>query len=145
MKQLRPDQVGPWMDGEDHRWQRGLVEVEVVDQVAQLGSVFADGRARVGAAIVAGIDPLSFKKVVLNELDVGVKAQSLVVDVTLLGVRADHECRHSQSVTIRIHAWRRYMVVEPAPVVPGEEDRGGLPVWAPHDRVDEGSDVALPG
>ena len=37
------------------------------------------------------------------------------------------------------------MVVEAAPVVPDEEDRGRVPVGAPHDRVDQLGDVGLSG
>ena len=36
------------------------------------------------------------------------------------------------------------MVVEPAPVVPGEEDRSVLPSRSAHDGVDEARDIRLP-
>ena len=43
-----------------------------------------------------------------------------------LRIRADHERRHAQPVTLRIDRRRLHVIVEAAPVVPGEEDRGRL-------------------
>ena len=62
---------------------------------------------------------------------VGVEAERLVVDVALLGVRADHQPRHPQAVAVRVDRRRHDVVVEAAPVVPGEEDRGRAPSRAP--------------
>ena len=69
---------------QDQRRPRLLVEVEVGDEVAEDGRVLADVGARVGAAVGRRVEALAAEEVVLDELDVGVEAQRLVVDVALL-------------------------------------------------------------
>src|SRR5262249_60755990 len=67
------------------------------------------------------------------------------IDVPPLRPRADDERRDAEPVTGGIHFGRNDMVVEAAPVVPCEEDRGARPVRASHNRVDHVSDPRLPG
>src|SRR5437588_158942 len=81
-------------------------------------------RAGVGAAVGLGVEPLSAEEVVLDELGVGVEAQRLVIDEPPLRVGANHECRHLQPIPVLVHVRWPDVVVEPAPIVPGHEDRG---------------------
>ncbi len=62
-----------------------------------------------------------------------------------LGVGADDEAGDAQAVAARVDRRRRDVVVEAAPVVPRQHDRGRSPLRAAHDRVDEAGDVALAG
>src|SRR6202007_53807 len=48
-----------------------------------------------------------------------------------------------QAVAVLVHRGRHHVVVEAAPVVPGQEDRGRVPVRAFHGRVDERGHVGL--
>src|SRR5579875_233531 len=80
----RLDQVGLGMDREDQRRPGLLVEVEVFDQVAQLGGVLAYVGARVGPSVGGRVEALAVQEVVFDELDVGVEAERLVVDEALL-------------------------------------------------------------
>ena len=110
---------------------RGLLaEVEVVHEVAKLGAVLADVRARVGATIRGGIKALPLEENVFDELHVGVVAQGLVIDVPLLCVGADDDSGNPRSVAVLIDNRWGHMIVEAAKVVPREEDRGAVPVWA---------------
>src|SRR4051794_37191250 len=124
---------------------RLLMEVEVTGEVAEDLSVLPDVRPAVGAAVGLRVEPLAVDEVVLDELEVRVEAEGLVVDEPAPRKRADHESRHAKPVPAVIDARRLNMVVEPAPVVPGEEDRGRLPLRAPHERVDEAGYVVLAG
>ena len=119
------------------------MEVEVREQVAEDLRVLADVGPRVGTAVGARVQPGAAQEVVLDELEIRVEAQRLVVDVAALRIRADHERRHAQPVALRVDGRRLHVVVEAAPVVPREEDRGRAPVLAPHDRVDQPGDVRL--
>jgi hypothetical protein len=64
--------------GEDEWWQRGLVEVEVGSEVAELGCDLANVGTRVGSSVGAWVEPLPIQEVVLDELDDRVKAQRRV-------------------------------------------------------------------
>ena len=59
------------------------------------------------------------------------------------GPRADHDRRDPDPVAVEVDPRRLDVVVEPAPVVPGEEDRRLLPVGTAHRRVDDLRHVAL--
>src|SRR5262245_29980706 len=120
-----------------HRRPRSLLEVEVGDEVAEQRRVLANGRTWIGTAVSGRIQPLAFEKVVLDELRIGVEAQDLVVYEAASRVRRDDESRNPEPIAVPIDDGRRYVVVEAAPVVPGDEDRGRLPVGAAHDRVPE--------
>ena len=67
----------------------------------------------------------------------------LVVDEALAGVRADDDARDAHAVALGVDLRRHHVVVEAAPVIPGQEDRGGVPVRAVHDRVDDPGHVGL--
>ena len=70
-----------------------LVEVEVVGEVAE-GLMFSRTSGREsGRPSVRGSRRCPCEEVVLDELEVGVEAEDLVVDVALPGVGADHERR----------------------------------------------------
>ena len=64
-------------------------------------------------------------------------AEGLVVDVAGLCVWADHDPGHAHAVALGVDDRRRDVVVEAAPVIPGEEDCGVPPLGAAHDRVDQ--------
>jgi hypothetical protein len=83
--------------------------------------------------------------VVIDDFDVGVVAEDLVVDVALLCVGADHECWDAEPVALAVDGGWFDVVVEAAPVVPAEEDRGRVPGAGAHDRVDQTGDVGLAG
>ena len=61
------------------------------------------------------------------------------------GVRADDQGGHPEPVAVLVDRGRDHVVVEAAPVVPGQEDRGGIPVGAFHDGIDQVGDVGLAG
>jgi hypothetical protein len=84
------------------------------------------------------------EEAVLDELEVGVLAQDLVVDVAALGIGADHEGRNAEPIALPIDHRRIDVVVEAVPIVPAEEDRGRVPGARAHDRVDQAGDRRLP-
>src|SRR5580704_18524462 len=69
---------------QEHRRARRLVEVEVLVHVAQNLLVLADVGSRVGTAICRGVQSRTAEEVVLNELEVGIAAEDLMVDVAVL-------------------------------------------------------------
>jgi hypothetical protein len=73
------------------------------------------------------------------------KESDLVVDAAATGVWADDERRHRMPYPLPSTRGRRDVVVEAAPVVPRQEDRGAVPVRAAHHGVDQRGHVALPG
>ena len=107
-------------------WLKSKSSVEVAEDRVVLAHVGPG----VGAAVGGGIEPGAVEEVVLDELGVGVEAEDLVVDVALLGVGADHDPGHAQAEAVAVDDRRHDMVVEAAPVIPGEEDRGAVPVGA---------------
>src|SRR4051794_38045718 len=134
------------LDGrfQHHRLAWRLVEVEVAAQGAEAVRGFTHRRARVGSAVVSRVEALSPEEVVLDELEIRVEAERLMVHVALPRVRADHEGGNADAVLLTTDYGWRHVVVEAAPVVPGEEDRGRAPVRARHDRVDHPGHVRLP-
>src|SRR6185312_16785749 len=66
------DQVGLWCDWQLQWRSRRLIEIEVVDQIAQNGNILADSGARVRAAIGLRIEPLPMQEIVLDELEIRV-------------------------------------------------------------------------
>jgi hypothetical protein len=69
-----------------------------------------------------------------------------VADAPLLDVRHLKVLfRQGDTETLAVDARRLDVVVEASPVVPGEEDRGRLPVEALHDRVDQAGNEGLSG
>lgn len=61
---------------------------------------------------------MAVEKDVLDELQVGVGAKDLVIDIASPSVRADHETRHSQAVSVGIDLRWYDVIVKPAPVIP---------------------------
>ena len=127
---------------QDRRPQR-LAEVEVLGQVAEDRLVLTHIRPGVGAAVGQRIEAAAAEEIVLDELQVGVAAEGLVVDEPFFRVRGDHDGRHPQAVAVLVHRRGHHMVIETAPVIPGQEDRGRTPVGALHGRVDDRGDVGL--
>jgi hypothetical protein len=87
---------------EDERWPRLLAEVK---SWAMLPRIFAFSRTsgrESGRPSVRGSIRLAVQEVVLDELEVGVEAEGLVVDVAPLRVGADHERRHAQPVALAV-------------------------------------------
>src|SRR5436305_15111225 len=92
-----------------------------------------------------GVEALGVQEIVFNELVVGVVAERLMIDYALLGVWTDHDPGDPQAVAVLIGTRWRDVVVEATPVIPREKDRGVLPGWTLHDRVDQPGHVGLPG
>jgi hypothetical protein len=59
-------------------------------------------------------------------------------------VGADHQAWHAQPVALTVHPRRHDVIVEAAPVVPGDEDRGRAPVRRAHDGVHQPRHPRLP-
>jgi len=70
-------QVGLRRRRQHDRRPRSLAEVEVGREVAKLGGVLPNVRARVGPAVGGRIEALAAQEVVLDEFEVGVEAQRL--------------------------------------------------------------------
>src|SRR5262249_35569904 len=81
--------VGRRVERQQHRRARNLAEVEVGRQVAEQRQILAHAGPGVGAAVGGGVEPGAAEEVVLDELQVGVAAERLVVDVALPGVGGD--------------------------------------------------------
>ena len=138
-------QVGDRADREDLGRPRRLAEVELLADVAEDARRLAHVGTGIRPAVGGRIEPLPAEKDVLDELQVRVVAEDLMVDVARLRVWADHDPRHPQAVAVLVDDRRHHVIVEPTPVIPGEEDRSAAPVWAPHDRVDQARHVRLAG
>src|SRR5438128_1284375 len=113
-----PCLAGRWIRGENHRLARLLRKVEVLREVAEPARVLAHVGSRIGPPVRFGIDALASEEVILDELEISIEAQRLVVDVALLGVRADDDAGDAQSVAVRVNAGRCHVIVEAAPVIP---------------------------
>ena len=137
-------QVGDRSRREDQRRPRRPGEVELAEQVTENRRVLAYVGARVRPAVVGRVEALAAQEPVLDERGVRVEAERLVVDVPGPRPRADQQPRHPQAVALLVHGGRCDVVVEAAPVVPGEEDRRRGPVGALHHVVDQPGDVRLP-
>jgi hypothetical protein len=121
---------------QDQRRTRSLVEVEVAAQIARKGQVLAHIRPGVGPPVRPWVKPLSAQEIVLDELVVGVEGHRLMVDEAAARVGADDERGHAEPVAVAAYRRRVYVVVEAAPVIPGQEDRRRAPVRAALDGVD---------
>src|SRR5690242_1387035 len=135
--------VGWRVGGQQDRGAGRLAEVEVPAELAEHRLVLTDVGAPVGTAVGGRIEAGGAEEVVFDELQVGVTGQDLVVDVAAPGVRRDDQAGHAQAVTVLVDGGRPHVIVEATPVVPGQEDRGGVPVGALHGRVDDGRHVGL--
>ena len=56
------------------------------------------------------------------------------------GVGGDYEERDTEAEAHAVDLRGRDVIVPAAPVVPGDEDGGGVPEWAGADGVDDGGD-----
>src|SRR5271166_6200574 len=81
------------------RWRR---EVEIPREIAQPGGVFTHRGARIWPSIGAGVEALSVEEVVLDELEIGIEAQPLVVDVAAAGIGADHATGNPKPVAVPV-------------------------------------------
>src|SRR5438876_346135 len=111
----------------DRQWLRSpgsLGEVEIGAQVAQHRGVLTHAGSRIRTPVGARIEALATQEVILDELDIGIEAQLLVVDVAMLGLGADHDAWYTEAVAVRVLPRRNDVIVEAAPVVPGEENGG---------------------
>ena len=75
--------------------------------------------------------------VVLDEAEHARELPLLVADLPIDRVRADHEEGNAEAEPHPVDVRRRNVIVEPAVVVPRDEDRRVLPHLRPHDRVDD--------
>src|SRR5205807_6063429 len=66
-------QVGLWVDWQDQRLRGGLVEVEVADQVAELGGVLAHVGAGVWSSVGLRVESGPAQKVVFDEPRISVE------------------------------------------------------------------------
>src|SRR6478672_2497652 len=107
---------------ENHRSPWLLVEVEITDEVAKHRHVLAHRGPRIRAAVSRRVEPLPSDEVVLDELGVGVETQGLVVDVAPARIWRDDHCWDPEAVSLAVDDGWDDMVVETAPVIPGEED-----------------------
>ena len=90
-----------------------MVKVEVLDEIAELRIALPDVRPGVWATVGLGVQALSSEEVVFDECDVSVVAEGLMIDVTLLGIRADDHCRHTETETVLVDDGRHHVVVKP--------------------------------
>src|SRR6266540_3639001 len=121
-----------------------LREIELVEQVPEDRLVLPDAGAGIPPPVLLRVESLAVQEPVLDELEIGVERQGVVVDVALPRVGTDQQGRHPHRVAEPV-AGRGGddVVVEAAPVVPGHEDRRGVPHRAAPDRVDERRDPGL--
>src|SRR5882757_6232317 len=92
--------VGRRVGWQQERRPRWLVEVEVVDQVAELWHVLPHVGTGIGAPVRLRVEPGAAEEVVLDELQEGVAAERLMVDDALLGVGGDDDPRDAQPVAV---------------------------------------------
>jgi hypothetical protein len=137
--------AGRWAGRQDQRRPGRLGEVEVSCQVAEVGSVLADPWPLVRSAVSAGVDARAAEEAVLDELKVGVETECLVVNVPEFGVGTDHDAGHPKSVAVLVDCRRHYVIVETAPLVPGQKDGSRVPIGPLHDRIHQAGNVALAG
>src|SRR5205085_1429912 len=81
----------------------------------------------IGPAVGAGVEALAVAEAALAELVVGGEGQRLMIDVALAGAGADDDPRHAEPVAVLVDARRGDLVLDPAPVVPGQEARRPVP------------------
>ncbi|VVB91771.1 Uncharacterised protein [uncultured archaeon] len=63
-----------------------LAEVKVLCNIAELRNAFSDSGSPVGPLVGFRINPFAAKEIVLYELHISIKAEVLVVDITLFGI-----------------------------------------------------------
>src|SRR5207244_8213191 len=109
----------------ENEWrQRRLVEVELAREIAEPWHALADRRAGVGSPVARRIQTLAAEEPILDQLEVGVERERLVVDHAATGPRADEQAGDADAVSVLVDPDGLRVVVEPAPVVPGDEHGG---------------------
>ena len=116
-----------------------------MDQVAQTRGPLAYVGPGVRPPVGTRVDSTTAQEVVLDEPGQGVVTEPLPIDEPTPCIRADDDAGDPEAVAHTVHGGRRHVVVEAAPVVPGQEDRGRAPVPRVHDRVDQPGHVGLSG
>ena len=66
-----------------------------------------------------------------------------MIDEALFGIGADHYARDTQTVAVLIDFRRNNMIIETAPVIPGEKDGRAVPVWTLHHGIDQSCHIGL--
>src|ERR687892_1263990 len=92
-------------------------------------------RREQGSRLSVAVRELRQSPVVLHEPENARELAELVRHEAALRVRRDDEQRHADPEPEVVALGWRDVVVDPAVVVPGDEDGGVLPVWALHDGV----------
>ena len=82
---------GPGVGFNINGWSRRLIEIEILSQVSEDGYVFSHRRTRIGTSVRLWVDALAAHKVVFDKFDICIEAESLVINITFLGVRTDDE------------------------------------------------------
>lgn len=131
------------IEGQHQGPTRCLREIEIAGEIPQDGDVFAHCWAWVGPSICLWVKTLTVQEIVFDEFQVGIETKCLVIDVSLLCVRADDNAGNAQTIAILVHLWRDDMIVKAAPIIPGKEDSGAVPVWSLHHGVNQASHVGL--
>src|SRR5258707_12073654 len=109
--------------GDCLKLQRSLIEVETIGEVIGRRVRVAERRQTEG---------------VLSELQYAAEIMLRVRNVLRLDVGRDHDQRHPETIyiaaspgrAIHLHLGRRNVVVPASPVVPGDENRGVVPIEA---------------
>src|SRR5262249_42477390 len=107
--------------GQQERLAWRLGEVEVLVKAAQHRQRLPDVTTRAAAAVGLGGEPGAAEEVIFDELQVGVSAERLMVDVALLGVWGDDQRGDTEPVAVPVGSPGTDIVVKAAPVVPGRE------------------------
>src|SRR5579859_4613323 len=131
------------MDWQDDWRAWRLCEIEISGQVAQNSRILPHIWTRIGTPIGLRIEPRATQEIILDELEVGIKAQGLVIDEALPGIGADDQAGHTQPIAIRIYLRRLHMIIEASPIIPGEKDGATAPIWTLHHCIDQACDVGL--
>ena len=79
-------QIRFWMFRQYQWFTCMLIKIEVLRQIAKLRSILPHVRTRIRSTIRVRVEPLPVQKIILDELDEGVKAQRLMVDESALGI-----------------------------------------------------------
>ena len=136
-------QCSVWVHRQDERRSRLLVKVEVTGQIAENRLVFPNIRSRIRPSVRLRVESLAMQEIGFDELEISVAAERLMIDVPPPGIGTDDYSGHTNSIPEFIDDRRPHMVVEAAPVVPGEKDRRRVSFRALHDLVDDVGDIRL--
>src|SRR5579875_1816516 len=121
---------------QEQRRPRFLRKVEILTQVSQLPGLLTYIGTAVGPPVGERVQPLTVQEEVLDKLHVNVVAVDLMVDVAMLGKRADDDSRNAQAIAGIIDNRRDDVVIKPSPVIPGKKNHSAVPVGSLHDGVD---------